>query len=182
MPYAASSAYTPAPSRPRPAPVRLAGPQYRVVSHTIRPPNKRSRNGRHSPERNGSGARARTFFSRPPGPATGRLPQPTTPAPPHGPVAETCDAPSVPDGRTGPDLRATAGAILAGGSESRAKLGPRVGATATRRDHPWTGHALPCQGPPCLELISQRQPLIYLRHVSRSTTFWEWTQSNQVAL
>src|SRR2546426_8366974 len=63
MPYAASSAYTPAPSRPRPAPVRLAGPQYSVVTHTTRPPNKRSRNGRRSPERNGSGACSSPHFS-----------------------------------------------------------------------------------------------------------------------
>src|SRR5262245_3848842 len=62
-PRAASSGYRPAPSRPRPWPLRSLGPQYRVVIHKTRPPSSRTSSGRASGARKGRAAWSVTFFA-----------------------------------------------------------------------------------------------------------------------
>ncbi len=64
MPSTPSSGYTPLPSRPRPLPVplRAAGAQYSVVTHSSNPPNKRTVSGRFWGQRSFLAACSITFF------------------------------------------------------------------------------------------------------------------------
>src|SRR5277367_5039809 len=62
-PSAASSGYSPEPSRPRPFPARVRGPQYNVEIHKTRPPRRRTVSGRDSGGRKGRAAWSVTFFA-----------------------------------------------------------------------------------------------------------------------